>query len=214
MRTLTAKQIHDAIQCGEFVFIGNRQPIDGVATRHHTLGEAAPGNVWVNRSVLSGGVNGSGGWTEVKLSQVSIDQRNGGSMSLKGKRANGRPSHVGGSKRKKAAARSNNDNQELPGIEVDQRRIAAIEKAQEAKEEASKALSVAHEDFDAADKRLVSVMESNGFDAENNPVYTRQPWGSVVLQQKGEVKVTAKFTAGTKKAKKKASKEESVATEE
>lgn len=129
-----------------------------------------------------------------------------------GKRAGGRTPHLRSAKRIIKAgkgARSNNDNQELPGVNIDARRIVEIEEAQELVETVSKRASVAiekaHKTLDDAKKALVAQMKAHGFDAEKKPVYTRMPWGSVVLQKKGEVKEEAKYTPGTAKAKKKKS---------
>jgi hypothetical protein len=96
------------------------------------------------------------------------------------------------------------DGARLPGTDG---RIPEIEDAQDLVERvsgrASKAIAKAHKDLDEAKKNLVVVMHAHGFDADKKPVYSRPPWGNVVLQKKGEIKEEAKFTAGTAKAKKK-----------
>lgn len=51
-------------------------------------------------------------------------------------------------------------------------------------------------------------MHKHGFDPDTNPVYTRNPFGSVVLTKSGEVKEKVKFTAAVKKPKKKKGEED------
>lgn len=113
----------------------------------------------------------------------------------KGKGRPGAVSHIS-SKRpsRKQQQRANSGNFELEGMDPENRRIAAIEDAEEARQAASQQISVAQRDYEEAEKAVIKAMHANGYDPIKKPVYTRAPWGSVTLQQTGEVKEKVKFT--------------------
>lgn len=165
MRVLTANQINDACVRGDFVFIGNRQRVSE-ATESHDLGEPAPGKVWVNL------VNG--GWTEVKLAEVSIDRRNGDPMTLKGKRENGRPTHVSTSKR--GAAKQ----PELPGVE--QEKVPALERAAKKYNDLKEPFADARDKLSSAKDTLIKMMHDKVKPNDDGEL----------VYKRGDVKVTIK----------------------
>jgi hypothetical protein len=120
----------------------------------------------------------------------------------------GRPGAVTHIKPKKRDEdRANNGNLELPGVEVDQRKIKLIEDAEEARQAAVEQLNKAHENLEERRLDVIKAMHKHGFDAESNPLYMRNPWGGVVLTATGgEVKESVKFIKA--KAKKKKGEEE------
>lgn len=190
---LTAAIVDLACRNGSFVWTGNRQGIASVAT-HLKDEPAEPGKVWV--SLLP-----EYKWEQVSLSLITIEHRKD-NVDMKGKGADGRVTHLSSKKSsKKQADKANNGNQEL---DLGTRKIKAIEDAEEARQSASEQISVAQRNYEEAEKAVIAAMHSNGFDPIKRPVYTRPPWGSVTLQQSGEVKEKVKFTAIKKSAKKKA----------
>ena len=193
---LTARHIDKACRDGLFVWTGNRQAISGCQLE--LKGQRAEhGKVFIC-------MESTREWEQVPLTQIVVENRKGESEMPAGKGAPGRITHIA-SKRssKKAAAKANNGNLELEGMDPENRRIAAIEDAEEARQSASQAISKAQEEYEEAEKAVIAAMHDNGFSLKRRPVYTRPPWGSVSLQQKGEVKEKVKFTPIKKKASKK-----------
>lgn len=139
----TAHQIDEACRLGQFCFVGNRQKILGAVNERREQGEAAPGFVWIHRaSDLE--------WEQVKLAEVVIEIRNGGDMPQKGKRENGRPSHV--STAKKGAPKQ----AELPGVE--QEKIAPIERAAKKYNELKEPFASARNNLTSAKDTLIKMM--------------------------------------------------------
>lgn len=197
----TTRQVVEACRLGFQVFY-NERPVMG-AVAHRQIELTIRGRIWVHLSddytwhyVPAG---------EVVLTTKRVKQRKESTMT--GKSRPGAVSHIGRRPTKKAAARSNNGNLELPGVETDQRRIKEIEDAYDAYEaqsaKSSKAIKKAHEDLERSKETVVKAMHAKGFDADDRPVYTRPPWGTVILQKKGKVEETFKFTPTEAKPKKK-----------
>lgn len=194
---LTARHIDKACRDGFFVWIHNRERVLGCETEIKGV-PAETGKVFVHMAE-------SLEWEQISVTQIVIENnRKEADMPLKGKGRAGAVTHIGRKpSSKKAAAKANNGNQEFEGMDPENRRIAAIEDAEEARQSASEAISKAQSDYEEAAQAVIDAMHDNGFSLKKRPVYTRAPWGSISLQQKGEVKETVKFTPIKKKAAKK-----------
>lgn len=177
-KSYTAKQVDDACRRGDFVFIGNRQRIIGATTNHHTAGEAAPGHVWVSR--------GTEGWIQVKLSEISIDQRNGGSMPA-GKRASGRPGPPSKAASKKedtgTPAPPSKRKAVQPGLPgVEQEKLPAIERAAKKYDDLKEPFATARDALASAKDSLLKMMHDK----------IKPNEAGELVYKRGKVKVTIK----------------------
>jgi len=178
------------------VLEGRRRTVYGAASYIGMLDQhAARGHVWLD-------VAGHAEWVQVPLKDIHVEKKKGASMPLRGKRQNGRPTHVGKSRKgsKQPPAKQPN----IPGVDVDSRRIAEIEDAWDARTEKQAAVVTAQAALEEADRVVVETMHKNGFSLKKRPTYTRVGFGSIVLKETGKIQETVRFVA--LKPKKKAAK--------
>lgn len=170
----TAHAIDEACRLGHFCWYGNRQKILGAVSSLREQGEAAPGCVWIHRaSDLE--------WQQVKLSEVVIEERNGGTMPQKGKRENGRPGLPSGGPTRVSAPKKDAPKQpDLPGVE--QEKLPAIERAAKKYNGLKEPFAEARDNLSSAKDSLIKMMHDK----------VKPNDAGELVYKRGDVKVTIK----------------------